>query len=96
VFLAAMKELPGVTLIGRPSRGASGMAEFHVVAGKVEVRLSSMVSFMPDGRVFDWHGVQPDLPVELTPQDFTRAGPDTALFAAAELLRKQMAVVERK
>ncbi|MCC7387144.1 MAG: hypothetical protein IT431_00095 [Phycisphaerales bacterium] len=87
VFLAALGELPQVTLMGRPSRGASGMTEDHLIRGPVEIGLASMVSFMPDGRVFDWHGVTPDIAAELTPEDFTRAGRDTALEAALERLR---------
>ena len=87
VFLAALGELPAVTLMGRPSRGASGMTEDHLIRGPVEIGLASMVSFMPDGRVFDWHGVRADIAVELTPGDFTRTGRDTALEAALERLR---------
>ena len=87
VFLAALGELPDVTLMGRPSRGASGMTEDHLIQGPVEIGLASMVSFMPDGLVFDWHGVTPDIAVELTPEDFTRTGRDTALEAALERLR---------
>jgi hypothetical protein len=91
VFLAAMKELPGVTLVGRPSRGASGMSEEYDFGEGLTLKLSTMVSFMPDGRVFDWHGVAPDVAVELAPEDFTRAGPDTALEAATALLRDEIA-----
>lgn len=91
VFLAALKGLPGVTLVGRPSRGASGMSEVSTIGGGLgELKVSTMVSFMPDGRVFDWHGVEPDVAVELTPGDFTQHGPDTALAEAVRVLRAQV------
>jgi len=90
VFLAAMRCIPGVTLVGRPSSGASGMSAWHESPG-VAIKLSTMVSFTSDGRVLDWHGVPPHVPIELTPGDFTRGGDDTALAQALELVRTQAA-----
>ncbi|QKK08062.1 MAG: hypothetical protein HND58_07665 [Planctomycetota bacterium] len=88
VFLAAMRELPGVTLVGRPSRGASGMSEpMELRGGIVTLQVSTMVSFMPDGRVFDWHGVEPDVTMNLMLTEFTRKGPDNARAWAEQVLR---------
>ena len=88
VFLAAMRELPGVTLVGRPSRGASGMSELiELRNGTVTLQISTMVSFMPDGRVFDWHGVEPDVTTNLMLTEFTRKGPDNARAWAEQVLQ---------
>lgn len=89
IFAAAMKALPRVRLVGRPTRGASGMSEGHLLGRWAELRLSTMVSFMPDGRLFDWHGIAPDKPVVLTPEDFTGDGPDTALAEAVRMVRER-------
>lgn len=87
VFLAAMKQIDGVTLVGRPSAGGSGMATTYPLAGgALSVSLSTMVSFQPDGRLFDSVGVQPDVVVKPQPTDFVTGGTDTALDAAVRLL----------
>ena len=39
-----------------------------------------MASFRPDGKLYDGHGVQPDVPVEMKPEDFL--GGDSLLLAA--------------
>jgi hypothetical protein len=67
------------------------MSVEHEIDPALTVRLSSMVSFMADGRVFDWHGVAPDVPVALTPQDFMREGEDTAMRCAVDLARRLVA-----
>lgn len=86
VFLMAMAEIEGVTLLGRPSAGGSGLAQRYDLPGGVRVRLSSMVSFQPDGGLVDGRGVQPDVAVWPTPADFVVGGSDTVLEAALKRL----------
>lgn len=88
IFLAAMKEIEGVTLIGRPSAGGSGMARTHCLGGVLRVELSSMVSFMPDGRLFDGNGISPDIAVWPVPTDYLINGTDTVLDAAIRWLEE--------
>jgi hypothetical protein len=86
VFLAAAKGLPGVTLMGTPSSGGSGAARsIKLGQSGIRLRLSSMASYQPDGRLFDGHGVEPDVVVEPEPEDFLGAG-DAAMFAARDRL----------
>jgi hypothetical protein len=104
--LAALREmgktreqhgLPPITLVGQPSAGGSGLArEERIAGGRVKLRLSSMVSYMPDGRLFEGRGVQPDIEVTPDPGEFTtlrRASRghsgDAALDAAFEQLRSK-------
>lgn len=86
VFLAAMKAIPGVTLIGQPSAGGSGAAQRHRLRHGFSVRLSSMVSFQPDGQLFDGRGVTPHRVIPPAPEDFIQ-GPDRLLDAAVEIIR---------
>lgn len=88
VFLMAMKEIEGVTLLGRPSAGGSGLGLPHQLPNGARVRLSSMVSFQPDGGLLDGRGVQPDVLVWPIPTDFVRGGTDTLLDAALKELSK--------
>ena len=88
IFLAAMKAVPGTRLFGQPSGGGSGAALSHDLGEGFTVRLSSMVSFSADGRLFDQTGVEPDVLVVPDPRDFTLEGPDRTLGAALDWLRQ--------
>jgi hypothetical protein len=87
IFLGALAQLPNVTLVGTPSGGGSGRAIGHVLAhSRLEVQLSSMVSFLPDGTLYDGAGIQPDVSVEPTLEDHL-GRTDTALERAHRLAR---------
>jgi C-terminal processing protease CtpA/Prc len=68
VFLAAFRGLPRVTLVGTPSGGGSGRARPLVLEhSRLDLRMSSMASFRPDGRVYDGESVEPDVLVHPSP-----------------------------
>ncbi len=86
VFLGAFAELPRATLVGTGSGGGSGRPRGGVLAHSgLEVLLSSMASFRPNGELYDQGGIQPDVLVEATAADWA-AGRDAALARACELL----------
>jgi len=66
-------------------RGNGGGSRYALAGTFVEVRLSRMASFMPNGRLFDGHGVEPDVEVRLEPTDVT-GQTDAALTRALEVL----------
>src|SRR5688500_7507027 len=85
VFLSALKGLPNVTLVGTPSGGGSANVNTVRLADTpVRVRLGTMVSFQADGRMFDKHGVEPDVRVEPAPAYFV-GGADNQLEEAVRL-----------
>ena len=89
IFLGALKGMEGVTLVGTPSSGGSGRSTEHVIPGTpMEVRLSTMVSYLPDGSMYDGQGIEPDIVVEPTPGSFI-GEEDPQLDAAVELLRSR-------
>lgn len=89
VFLMAMKEIDGVTLMGRPSSGGSGMARPHEIAsGEVVVSLSTMVSAAPDGPLVDGRGVSPDVRLYPVARDFLADGGDSVLNEAVNRLAR--------
>lgn len=86
VFLAAIGGVPGVTRIGLPSAGGSARSRFFPLERLgARVRLATMVSWQPDGRLFDGVGVAPDVRVPRDAGDLVGAG-DHQLDAAIAFL----------
>ena len=86
-FLLMARALPRVTVVGRPSRGASGNpAPFEVLPG-LTVWASRWRSLDLDGTCIEGVGVAPDVPVEPTARP-GGAPADAVLDRAVELLRE--------
>jgi C-terminal processing protease CtpA/Prc len=70
IFLGAFSGWRKTVLVGAPSGGGSGRARrVQLPRSGLELRLSSMASFRPDGRLYDGRGVAPDVPVAPRPTD---------------------------
>jgi C-terminal processing protease CtpA/Prc len=90
IFLSALAQLPQVTLVGAPSSGGSARSfGLQLAHSGLEVRLASMASFRPDGRLLDGRGVQPDVLVEPAPADLLEQGGDAQLDAALRVLAER-------
>ena len=81
-----MKALDHVTLIGQPTRGASGNPQPVTLPNGVKVWYSRWVSMEADGTPIEGRGVQPDIVV-----DHTAAG-DVTFDRAVEMLRAKTGV----
>ncbi len=80
-FALMMKALDHVTLVGQPTRGASGNPRAVTLSNGVKVYFSRWVSMEPDGTLLETIGIQPDVEVE-------HAGPGDPTFEKAlEILR---------
>lgn len=89
IFLAALTELPNVTLVGLPSSGGSARAvSFELPRTGISVRCASMASFRVDGRLLDGRGVEVDHEVPRAPRDVLEGGHDAQLEAALERLKR--------
>jgi len=87
IFLAALDRLPNIVLVGQPSGGGSGRPRpLQLAHSRISVRLSTMVSYRVDGKLFEGRGVQPDVLVLPAPGDLVGRG-DAQLDAALERLR---------
>jgi C-terminal processing protease CtpA/Prc len=82
VFLAGLKGMRNVLLLGTPSAGGSAYTQ-DVVLGPtpLKLRIGSIASFQADGTLFDGNGVRPDVLVEPVP-DYFIGGRDNALEEA--------------
>ncbi|MEO1278289.1 MAG: S41 family peptidase, partial [Planctomycetota bacterium] len=86
ILLGSLKGLPRVTLMGMPSSGGSARSRGHDIDSLgATVTLASMVSHMPDGRLYDGNGIQPDAVIPVEPSDLIGEA-DTQLDAAIENL----------
>jgi len=85
-FALMMKAMAHVTLVGQPTRGASGNPHAVTLSNGVKVYFSRWVSMEPDGTPIEVRGIQPDVKVE-----HTGAG-DLAFDKAVEILCKKMGI----
>ena len=87
IFLAGLKGVKNVTLLGTPSGGGSARSQ-RVDLGDTpfELRIASMASFQADGRLFDRNGVTPDVVVAPVPE-YHIGGRDNALEEAVKRIR---------
>ena len=70
IFAAALGELPSVTLMGQATSGGSARSLRHPIESLgIELRLASMVSYQPSGKLYDGVGAQPDVVVECVATD---------------------------
>jgi C-terminal processing protease CtpA/Prc len=89
-FVKMMKCLPNVTLVGLPTRGASGNPQPWPLSGTgVIVYFSRWVDLMPDGRTFEGVGIPPD--VEVNEPSTAYAERDPTWEKGIELLRQRVA-----
>jgi hypothetical protein len=90
IFLGAFKTaaFSNVQLLGTPSGGGSGRKQsVHLNNSGIVIELSSMISFLPNGEMYDRNGIQPDVIVKPIATDFV-GQTDSALDEAITLLRK--------
>src|SRR5690606_5124621 len=87
IFLAAMALRDDVTLLGTPAPAGSGRVAIHRIGGETDVhlRLSTMASFQPDGRLFDGNAIAPDIEAWPALDDFA-GRTDSQLEAALRAL----------
>ncbi|MFQ5654404.1 MAG: S41 family peptidase [Planctomycetota bacterium] len=84
-FALMMKALPQATLVGQPTRGASGNPQPLELPNGVTVHYSRWVALEADGGLFEGRGIAPDILVE------HRGAGDPTFDAGIEALRKRLA-----
>lgn len=76
-----LKAMPGIPLVGLPTRGSSGNPQPVTLPNRVTVWFSRWVSQLPDGTPIERRGVPPDITVKHVP------GKDAALDEAVKILK---------
>lgn len=87
IFLGAFRTKQQIKFVGSPSSGGSGRARMvRLPRSGLELALSSMASFRPDGSLYDGGGIEPDIRVFPSAADFVGSG-DRVLEAALAALQ---------
>ena len=70
IFAAGMKTGDNVKLLGNTTGGGSGYSNrIQLPHSDLQVKLSRMVSYQPDGNLYDGHGVVPNFQVDYSLED---------------------------
>jgi hypothetical protein len=89
IFLAGLKGVKNVLLMGTPSSGGSAYTqEIALGETKLSLRIGSMASFQANGKLFDGNGVYPDVLVEPVPEYYI-GGRDNILDEAVKRIRRE-------
>lgn len=90
IFLSSFDQLENVTLIGTKSGGGSGRTRrYELSQSKIRLALSSLISFQPNGHLYDGRGVYPDIEVEQQQLSDILGKTDYQLNYAIEYLMKK-------
>lgn len=89
IFLAGLKGMRNVLLLGTPSGGGSAFSqEFVLGATPIRLRFGSMASFQANGQLFDGKGVHPDVRLEPVPEYYMGVQ-DNVLQEAVRRIRER-------
>lgn len=89
-MLVMADEFENLTTFGTPSYGSTGQPLHFDLPGGASAQISTKRDYYQDGREFIGRGVQPDVFIEMTIDDF-RAGRDPVLKAAITHLETEIA-----
>lgn len=89
-FLVAIDGVPHVTLVGEPSAGSTGQPKWFALPGGGGGQVTTKHDSYADGKEFVGVGVQPDIFVTPSVEDF-RAGRDPILEKAVEVIEAALA-----
>jgi hypothetical protein len=91
-FIAAMRVLPQVVVMGDTTGGSSGNPGFFDLAPGWRYTVSRWFLYTADGIVVEWNGIPPDVHVPASAADF-QAGRDPVFEFALQSLGRQLAAV---
>ena len=93
-FIAAMSQLPNVTIVGDTTGGGSGNPSLFVLGGGWQYSVPQWIEYTAAMQVVEWRGIAPGIVVPASTADFD-AGRDPVLdFAATWATTVQQRAVE--
>jgi C-terminal processing protease CtpA/Prc len=89
-FVAAMKTIPTVTLIGDTTGGGSGNPAVYALSSGWQYSVSTWIAYTADTTVIEWRGIPPTIRVNTVPSDFS-GGVDPVIETAKGWLKNPRA-----
>ena len=90
IFAGTFKGFRNTLLVGQPTSGGSARSVTEDLPhSKIRIRLASMVSFQPDGQLYDGRGIHPDIYVDATPDSFLNDGKDNVLNVVLDRIHSE-------
>jgi C-terminal processing protease CtpA/Prc len=86
-FIAAMRELPNVTIVGDTTGGGSGNPALHPLGDGWQYTVSRWIATTVDGVVIEDNGIPPDVDIPFSIADFGRRL-DVTLDSALVMARR--------
>jgi Peptidase family S41 len=71
-FIAAMQQLPHVTLIGDTTGGATANAQTFLLGGGWSYTVSRWIEYTVSGQVIEDQGIAPSVPIQASAADFQK------------------------
>ena len=65
-----MREIPHVTLVGDTTGGSSGNPHMFRLGNGWEYAVPRWINYTADMQVIEWNGIEPDIYVKTTEEDF--------------------------
>lgn len=84
-----MKQLPNVTLVGRPTRGSFSTPLAKPLPNGWYLELSNEVFMTPAGDVYEGRGIPPDIALDIYPQSAPVKGHAAVVEKTADLAKKR-------
>jgi hypothetical protein len=82
-FIAAMQQLPHVTLIGDTTGGATANAQTFLLGGGWSYTVSRWIEYTVSGQVIEDQGIAPSVPIQASAADFQRGRDPVLDYAIA-------------
>jgi hypothetical protein len=93
-FIAAMSQLPNVTVVGDTTGGGSGNPAMYDLGGGWQYSVPRWIEYTSAMQVVEWKGIAPTVVVHATTADFD-TGIDPVLEYAAQWAREPLALQNR-
>lgn len=87
-FISMMDQCPQVTTMGDRSCGSSGNPKFIELPAKISISLPQWIDLLPDGRLLEERGIEPDVKFP-TKAEYFEGDRDDLLKAAIEKMSKE-------
>lgn len=88
IIAGALQDHGRATILGQTTFGKGSVQTYRTFEGGSSLKITVARWLTPSGRSIDHEGIMPDVPVELSPDDF-KNGVDSQLQAAIDQLTKQ-------